>query len=164
LLAYLEKNANKVLARDPAALLHIISSAVRVKADVVSADEKESDLRRILNFGHTIGHAIEAATNYRKLLHGEAVGLGMIAAAEIGVNVGVTSQTVAERITSCVLQYGPLLQVKVQPAQVMKHIASDKKTVAGRPHFVLIDRIGSTVIRNDVPRDVVLQAIRSVTA
>jgi 3-dehydroquinate synthase len=163
LLAYLEKNANKVLARDPAALLRIISSAVKVKADVVSADEKESDLRRILNFGHTIGHAIEAATNYRKLLHGEAVGLGMIAAAEIGVNVGVTSQTVAERIISCVLQYGPLPQINAQPAQVMKHIASDKKTVASRPHFVLIDRIGSTVIRNDVPRDVVLQATRSVT-
>lgn len=162
LLGYLEKNAAKILAREPDALLRIISSAVKVKAAVVSADEKESDLRRILNFGHTIGHALEAATNYRKLLHGEAVGLGMIAAAEIGVNVGITPQPVAERIIACVLQYGPLPDVKVKPVQVMKHITSDKKTIGSRPHFVLLHKVGSTVIRNDVPREVIMHAIRSV--
>jgi 3-dehydroquinate synthase len=164
LLSYLEKNADKILARDADALGRIVSAAVNVKADVVSADEKESDLRRILNFGHTIGHALEAATNYRKLLHGEAVGLGMIAAAEIGVNIGITPLSVAERIISCVLQYSPLPQVKVKPAQVIKHISSDKKTLGSLPHFVIVDKIGSTVIRNDVPREVILRAIRSVIA
>jgi 3-dehydroquinate synthase len=159
-----EQNAGRLIAGDQVALERVITAAVKVKADVVAADEKESDLRRILNFGHTVGHALEAATGYRKLLHGEAVGLGMIAAAEIGVNVGVTPEKVAERIIGCVLQYGPLPKVKVDAATVFRTISSDKKTVNAKPHFVLIDKLGSTVIRNDVPPHVIKDAIRSVIA
>jgi 3-dehydroquinate synthase len=164
LFRYLEQNAEKVLQGNSNALMRIIASSVKVKADVVAADEKESDLRRILNFGHTIGHALEAATGYRQLLHGEAVGLGMIAAAEIGVNIGVTPEAVAERIIGCVLQYGPLPRVKADAGKVFRAIGADKKTVNARPHFVLIDKIGSTVIRNDVPDVVIKSAIRSVIA
>jgi 3-dehydroquinate synthase len=159
-----EHNAGRLIAGDQVALERVITAAVKVKADVVAADEKESDLRRILNFGHTVGHALEAATGYRKLLHGEAVGLGMIAAAEIGVNVGVTPERAAERIIGCVLQYGPLPKVKVDAARVFRTISSDKKTVNAKPHFVLIDKLGSTVIRNDVPPHVIKDAIRSVIA
>jgi 3-dehydroquinate synthase len=164
LFRYTEKNAASILKKDARALTRIIASAVKVKASVVAADEKESDLRRILNFGHTIGHALEAATGYRQLLHGEAVGLGMIAAAEIGVNIGVTPESVAERIIGCVLQYGPLPKVKVDAAKVFRAIRSDKKTVNARPHFVLIEALGATVVRNDVPDAVIKSAIRSVIA
>jgi 3-dehydroquinate synthetase len=88
----------------------------------------------------------------------------MIAAAEIGVNVGGTPEKVAERIIGCVLQYGPLPKVKVDAATVFRTISSDKKTVNAKPHFVLIDKLGSTVIRNDVPPHVIKDAIRSVIA
>lgn len=164
LFALLERNAKKILAREPKALQRIIASSVKVKAKIVVADEKESGLRRMLNFGHTVGHALEAATGYRKLLHGEAVGLGMIAAAEIGVNMGVTPVDVAERLIACVLRYGPLPGLKVQTEKVIRAIESDKKTIAGKPHFVLINRLGSTVVRNDVPVRILRDAIRSVTA
>ena len=83
LFRYMEQNAETILSRDPKALAHVVAASVRVKADVVSKDEKESGLRMILNFGHTIGHAIEAATNYKQLLHGEAVGWGSIAALNV---------------------------------------------------------------------------------
>jgi 3-dehydroquinate synthase len=164
LFRYLEQNVEGILAREPAALTRIIGSAIKVKADVVAVDEKESDLRRILNFGHTIGHALEAATGYRKLLHGEAVGLGMIAAAEIGVNLGVTSAALAERIIACVLRYGPLPAIKVDLSKAMRAIELDKKTVDAKAHFVLIDKLGSTVIRSDVPTKLVRDALRSVVA
>jgi 3-dehydroquinate synthase len=160
----MERDVTSLLAGREAALARVIAAAVKVKAGVVADDEKESDLRRILNFGHTIGHALEAATGYRALLHGEAVGLGMIAAAEIGVNVGVTPENVAERIIGCVLQYGPLPKVQASPAKVFRMIRSDKKTVSAKPHFVLVGQVGSTVIRNNVPDEVIQSAIRSVLA
>lgn len=164
LLRTMERDASALMTGDQAKLERVITAAVRVKAGVVVADVMESDLRRILNFGHTVGHALEAATGYHTLLHGEAVGLGMIAAAEIGVNIGVTPEDVAERIISCVLQYGPLPKVKADAGRVFRTIRSDKKTVNARPHFVLIERLGSTVIRNDVPDAVIKSAIRSVIA
>src|SRR5262249_768929 len=88
LFEFLEKNTKKILARNPRPLQRIITDSVRVKAQIVSADERESDLRRILNFGHTIGHALESASNYSQFLHGEAVGWGMIAAATLGHEAG----------------------------------------------------------------------------
>lgn len=142
----------------------VITAAVKVKATVVAADERESDLRRILNFGHTIGHALEAATGYRTLLHGEAVGLGMIAAAEIGVNIGVTPEGVAERVIACCLAYGPLPKPRVAMGSVLRALAHDKKAERSTPHFVLLDAIGSPVIRGDVPAEVIKSAIRSVLA
>ena len=93
LFRYMEQNAEAILAGDPAALTHVVAASVRVKADVVSKDEKESGLRMILNFGHTIGHAIEAATNYKQLLHGEAIAWGSIAA----LSVAVARNTISEK-------------------------------------------------------------------
>ena len=88
LFDFMERNPNKILGRDSRTLQRVIGDSIRVKADVVSADEKESGLRRILNFGHTIGHALEAATDYSHFLHGEAVAWGMIAAAAIARDSG----------------------------------------------------------------------------
>jgi 3-dehydroquinate synthase len=164
LFRMLERDATPLLAGDEARLGQAITSAVKVKAHVVAADEKESDLRRILNFGHTIGHALEAATGYRTLLHGEAVGLGMIAAAEIGVNVGVTPEAVAERVIACCLAYGPLPKPRASISGVLRALALDKKAEHSTPRFVLLDAIGSTVIRRDVPGEVIKSAIRSVIA
>lgn len=164
LLSFCERSADKIVRRDPAAIERIVTAAIKMKAEIVSADPRESGLRRILNFGHTIGHALEAAGGYRKLLHGEAVALGMIAAAEIGVNMGVTPSDVAERLISCILQFGPLPRANFKTAAVMPSIASDKKSVSGRPHFVLIDKLGSAVVRSDVPAELIRNAVRSVTA
>ncbi len=108
LFRYMEQNADAILAGDPAALTHVVAASVRVKADVVSKDEKESGLRMILNFGHTIGHAIEAATNYKQLLHGEAVAWGSIAALNVAVARKTIPQKDADRITQLILRYGPL--------------------------------------------------------
>ena len=160
----MERDATSLLAGNEAALARVIAAAVKVKAKVVAADEKESDLRRILNFGHTIGHALEAATGYRALLHGEAVGLGMIAAAEIGVNVGVTPEAVAERVIACCLAYGPLPKPRVGLNSALRALALDKKAEHSIPRFVLLNAIGSTIIRKDVPVEVIKSAIRSVIA
>ena len=164
LFAFCEKNVEKILARDPASLERIITASVKVKADVVSKDPHEAGLRRVLNFGHTIGHALEAAGDYRKLLHGEAVSLGMMAAAEIGVNMSATPPEVAERLIACILQFGPLPRLKTPIGRVTRYLATDKKSISGTPTFVLLDKLGSTVFRNDVPKPIVNAAIRSVLA
>jgi 3-dehydroquinate synthase len=164
LFSFCERFTDKILKRDAAAVERIVTAAIKIKAEVVSADPKESGLRRVLNFGHTIGHALEAAGGYLKLLHGEAVALGMIAAAEIGVNMDLTPPETAERLISCILQFGPLPKANFSTATVLRSLASDKKSVSGRPHFILLDRIGSTLIRNDVPDELIRNAVRSVTA
>src|SRR5262249_59359330 len=105
---FMIEKRNDVLLQKSDALERIIADSVGIKTDVVVADEKESDLRRILNFGHTVGHALEADTAYKHFLHGEAVGWGMAAAAMIGVAIHRTSSDVARKIVSAVLAYSPL--------------------------------------------------------
>src|SRR5271166_4531209 len=155
----LESKSDALLRRDGALLEWLITECIRVKADVVSADERESGERRILNFGHTIGHALEAETGYKKLLHGEAVGWGMIAAALIGYVMDRTDALTAQRIIAMVLAYGPLPKFKAQGRQILKRLLADKKTVGGVPHFVLATGIGKVEVVNDVPERVILHAI-----
>ena len=155
----MEKHRDALLARDGDLLEQLITDCIRVKAEVVSSDERESGERRILNFGHTIGHALEAETGYKSLLHGEAVGWGMIAAAIIGQATGVSDKQTAKRITDMVNAYGPLPKFKVKPNRVLKRLMSDKKTVGGVPHFVLARRVGEVEIVNDVPKRVILKAV-----
>jgi len=164
LFAYCEKSAENILARDAKTMETIIASSIRVKAKVVAQDERESNLRRVLNFGHTIGHALEAVAGPRRLLHGEAVALGMIAAAEIGVNLGVTPEAIAERLIACILRFGTLPRLKLEVATVQSRIALDKKAGRRGARFVLLDAIGSTVIRDHIPAAAIRDAIRSVTA
>ncbi len=155
----METKHDALLRRDGALLEMLITECIRVKADVVSADERESGERRILNFGHTLGHALEAETGYKRLLHGEAVGWGMIAAALIGYVMDKTDSLTAQRIIATVLAYGPLPRLKLQPRQMLTRLLADKKTVGGVPHFVLATGIGKVEVVKDVPERIVLHAI-----
>jgi len=157
-----EKDRENLLARDPATLERVIWDCARIKAEVVAADEKESDLRRILNFGHTIGHALEADTGYRHFLHGEAVGWGMVAAAMIGTAVHKTSPDLAQRIVSCVLSYSPLPEVNSRAEDILNRIRGDKKAVDGKVNFVLPVSMGRVIISNRVPDQVVAHAVEQI--
>jgi 3-dehydroquinate synthase len=154
-----EGNREAVLRQEPAVMDEIIAAAVRIKAEVVSADEKESDLRRILNFGHTLGHALEAETGYTRLLHGEAVAFGMIAAARLGVEAAGLAVEEAERIAACVASYGPIPEIgDIRPENLFARLVSDKKTLKGRVHFVLPVRVGEVTVVSGVSKDSVIAA------
>lgn len=154
--AFLEKNFDAVLRRDPAALAHIISRSLEIKAHVVSRDERESGLREILNFGHTFGHALETITNYRTYQHGEAVAWGMMAAALLGHEIGLTSADEVSRIVSLVRRMGPLPPwPSVSPKKLIDAMQSDKKTRAGKLRFVLAPRIGKAESHDDVPLETI---------
>jgi len=155
----MEKEREAILRRDPAALEWLIAECVAVKAAVVAADERESGLRRILNFGHTIGHALEAETAYKKYLHGEAVAWGMVAASIIGAGLEKTDPETLRRIRSAVLAYAPLPPVTVRSRNVARRLRADKKTVDGAVYFVLPVEIGRVDIVSDVPERAVLHAI-----
>ncbi len=158
----MEKQRDALLERNPELLEKLIAECIEVKAEVVSADERESGERRILNFGHTIGHALEAETEYNKLLHGEAVGWGMIAASRIGEDTEVSDKKTAQRIRALVKAYGPLPTLKVKPKRILKRLMSDKKTIGGVPHFVLARTMGMVDIVSDVPVRVILRAVEEI--
>ena len=158
----METNSDALLGRDGALLETLIAECIRVKADVVSADERESGERRILNFGHTIGHALEAETDYEQFLHGEAVGWGMIAATMIGTGMHITDALTAQRIIALVLAYAPLPRVEVNSDGIAKRLLSDKKTVAGVPHFILPTGIGKVEVVNTVPARAVIEAVEEI--
>jgi 3-dehydroquinate synthase len=152
LFAYLEKNFDAVLRRDPNSLAYIISRSLEIKAHVVSRDERESGLREILNFGHTFGHALETVTNYRTYQHGEAVAWGMMAAALLGHEIGVTPADEVSRIVSLVRRMGPLSPwPNVPPKKLIAAMYSDKKTRAGKLRFILAPKIGKAESHDDVP-------------
>jgi 3-dehydroquinate synthase len=155
----LERVDVKELRRDVAKLEWVIAESVKLKAEVVSSDERENGLRRVLNLGHTIGHALEAETEYRHFLHGEAVAWGMIAAARIAAAVDRIDTTAAGRITDAVRQLGPLPGVQVPSRNILRLLKADKKTRNGVVHFVLPREIGKVEIVNDVPEHVVLEAV-----
>ena len=155
LFARLEKCSIKKLRKDRELVTWAIAESVRLKAEVVSADEKESGLRRVLNFGHTLGHALEAATVYRHFLHGEAVAWGMIAAAKIAERIGFCGNESFGRIRDASLAWGELPNVAVQNAKAMELMRSDKKTEAGVLNFVLPKEIGRVEVVNNVPEQAV---------
>jgi 3-dehydroquinate synthase len=155
----LENADIKKLRRDPTKLEWIIAESVKLKAEVVSSDERENGLRRVLNLGHTIGHALEAETGYRHFLHGEAVAWGMIASANIASAVDRIDRAGAARITEAVRAVGPLPKVKARSRDILHLLQSDKKTRNGVVHFVLPREIGKVEIVNDVPEQVVIEAV-----
>jgi 3-dehydroquinate synthase len=143
LFAFLEKNFEKLLARDARALEYVITRSVEIKAEVVGKDERESGLREILNFGHTFGHALESATAYKKYQHGEAVAWGMMAAALYGHEIRVTPAADASRIISLIRRMGKLPGwPNVSAKRLIELMGSDKKTRDGKLRFVLTPRIG----------------------
>jgi 3-dehydroquinate synthase len=162
LFDFMERNPRKVLDRNARTMQRVITDSVRVKADVVSADEKESGLRRILNFGHTVGHALEAATEYSHFLHGEAVAWGMIAAAAMARDAGFCRAETADRIAAATLAYGPLPPVACEVQEVLGRLGADKKAVGGTVHFVLPQKIGTVNISADVPAEIVRNAVEMI--
>jgi 3-dehydroquinate synthase len=155
-------DASRVLDMQPDLVEKIIAESVRIKAEVVSNDERESDLRRILNFGHTIGHALEAETSYARLLHGEAVAFGMRAASYLGHFLGVTTDQAHAQILSCIDAYGTIPGLEdIRAENLLNRLISDKKTIQGKVHFVLISSIGRTVIRSGIDPVLIRQAIDS---
>jgi len=157
-----EQQRASILKRDPGELEWLIAQSVKLKAEVVSADEREEGLRRVLNLGHTIGHALEAETGYRKLLHGEAVAWGMIAATNIALSVGRTDSVTAGRIADAVLSLGKLPEVSVSPKKILARLQSDKKTQNGVVHFILPREIGKVEVATDVPESAVLNAVEEL--
>jgi 3-dehydroquinate synthase len=157
-----EQNRARILKRDPVEVEWLIAQAVRLKAEVVSADEREGGLRRVLNLGHTIGHALEAETGYRQLLHGEAVAWGMIAATNIALSVGRTDSVTAGRIADAVFSLGRLPELKVSARKILGRLQSDKKTQNGVVHFILPREIGKVEVASDVPDRVVLDAVEEL--
>jgi 3-dehydroquinate synthase len=156
MFAILERDMDKVLRRDRSALGFLIPRNVQIKARVVSRDERESGLREILNYGHTFAHALESVTNYRRYQHGEAVAWGMIAAAFLGHELGLTRADDVYRIVTLIRRLGPLPPwPRVSPAALLRTMRSDKKTRAGILRFVLSRRIGEARSYDTVPLHVV---------
>jgi len=163
LFQLLDECAPSVLAREPATVDRIISDAVRVKAAVVSADEREGDLRRILNFGHTVGHALEAETQYARFLHGEAVAFGMRAATALANRTGDLTTSDGAAIERVIAKYGPIPSTNgISAASLAARLSADKKTVQGNVHFVLPLKIGDVRIASGVDDRLVLESIEAV--
>ncbi len=155
-----EQRRDDVLAMRPDAVDQMIIDSVRIKAEVVSADERESDLRKILNFGHTFGHTLEAETCYQRFLHGEAVAWGMKAAVWLGNLRRMIDDAVRDRMLRCIDAYGPIPSLTGIAAQnLQSRLVADKKTVQGRVHFVLPTRVGEVIVVNNVPPEQSLRAI-----
>jgi 3-dehydroquinate synthase len=131
LFSYLEQNAEKIKAGDPSCLAHVVAASVQVKAGVVQQDEHESGPRMTLNFGHTIGHAIEAATGYKRLLHGEAVAWGSIAALHVGLARNAITAEAFARMANLILAYGPLPRFKAS-AEIVFDVTDEELLAATR--------------------------------
>jgi len=156
MFAMLERDMDKVLRRDRRTLGFLIPRNVEIKARVVSRDEREAGLREILNYGHTFAHALESVTKYRRYQHGEAVAWGMIAAAFLGHELGLTRAADVSRIVALIRRLGPLPPwPRVSPAALLHAMRSDKKTRAGVLRFVLSPRIGKARSYDAVPLHIV---------
>ena len=167
LLAELERHAGALVGGRPdeALLTRVTARSARLKSLVVSADPREDGLRAILNYGHTIGHALEAATGYQDFLHGEAVAVGMMGAAQIGERIGLHDSELVARQADVLRALGlPLAAPGADPEAVLETMRLDKKVEDGRMRFVLLEEIGRPLIRDDVPGELVREIVRGLTA
>jgi 3-dehydroquinate synthase len=150
-----------VFARQPEVLVPAIVESCRIKADVVSKDERESGLRRILNFGHTIGHALEAVTKYRRFRHGEAIAYGMLGAADLACSRGALAERERQAIAQLIAELGPLPAVAdLSIPEVLAAVRRDKKVVHGKLHFVIAIEIGATMTVDDVAEEEIVAVLR----
>ncbi len=143
-LEYLEENMEALLKQDISVLEHVVTTSASIKTDVVQKDEKEADLRKILNFGHTIGHAIE---RNKGILHGEAIGVGMMLAARLSHLQGILSAAEVDRVEKLIRSAGLPAEMKLDPEEIYQNIRKDKKKSGEDVHFVLLKGLGSTLIR-----------------
>jgi 3-dehydroquinate synthase len=143
---WLEQNLAALKARDPATLSHAIGRSCEIKAAVVAKDEREQNLRAVLNFGHTFGHALEAATDYREFLHGEAVAVGMLMAADLSRRMGLIDAGVQERLRAILKHAGlPTTSPRIGAARALELMHMDKKVLAGTVRLVLLERLGTAL-------------------
>src|SRR5499427_5509426 len=157
------KERKAIFARAPESLTPVIAESCRIKAAVVAADEREAGPRRILNFGHTAGHAIEAVTKYRRFRHGEAVGYGMLVAAELARARGALAEQDAQALATVIASLGPLPPIAdIGTEPILEAMQHDKKMVAGRLHFVLPTAVGATTIVDDVTPKEMKAALKRV--
>ena len=163
LFAQLEQapNIDSFASIDPELLNTILLRSCQAKADVVSEDEKEMGLRAILNYGHTIGHAIESLTNYQEFVHGEAVALGMVAAGEIAIQMGLWREAAGNRQYNLIVKAGLPTQVTspIKAKDILESIKNDKKVKSGKVRFILPTKIGSVKITDKVSSDVVKESV-----
>ncbi len=159
---FLEKKRETLLSLNPDDIIHIIGRSCEIKADVVSRDERESGLRAILNFGHTIGHAIETATGYTTFLHGEALAIGMHVEAIIAHEVGLIGSDEVSRIRHLLKTFGLPTEIPagIDIPAVFGAMKLDKKAVSGDVKFILPARIGKVRIQGNIPENVVQQAVK----
>ncbi len=162
LLRFLVDSREAVLGLDAAALARVVGDSVRIKAEVVMQDERESGLRMKLNFGHTLGHAIEAATKYKVLLHGEAVAWGSIAALHVGLRRGAIDPEQFRYMSSAIYAYGPLPSFEAGPVALVKLTAGDKKARSGRRAFVMPTGVGQVEVVYDVTDEELLRGAEAM--
>ena len=163
LLDRLRDTLPAIFARDGSAVAPLVAASCRIKANVVSADERESGLRRILNFGHTVGHALEAVTKYKRFRHGEAIGYGMLASLAIGVTRGITPKSLGEEVDALITQLGPLPPVAdISSKEVLAAIKRDKKVVSGTLHFIAASDRGKTIELTDVSEKEIKTALKKL--
>ncbi|HTD72368.1 MAG TPA: 3-dehydroquinate synthase [Steroidobacteraceae bacterium] len=153
LFAWLERKMPQLLARDAEALSYAISRSCEIKATVVARDEREHNLRAILNFGHTFGHAIEAATSYEKYLHGEAVGLGMLIAMDLSCRLGMIDASLKDRLRDVLARAGlPTEAPRLGAARVYELMQMDKKVLGGTVRLVLLEKLGRAIVTDQYPK------------
>ena len=161
LFEYIEKHLYDILQLDHTALLKIIADSCQIKTSVVEEDEKEVYLRAILNYGHTIGHAIETLTNYNKYRHGEAIAIGMLYATKIAVEIGLTNNKVYERQLSLIKRLGLPLTIDLKPGDIVKTLYTDKKVISGKLRFILPKKIGEVIISDEVTEEILYKILNA---
>jgi 3-dehydroquinate synthase len=153
-LAWIEDNLDALLRLDGAALAYAIRRSCAIKAEIVAEDEREHGRRALLNLGHTFGHAIETATGYGEWLHGEAVGAGMLVAADLSCRLGWIGAADVARIRALLERAGlPVVAPPIGADRALELIGMDKKVLAGRIRLVLIRKVGEGVVAGDYPAD-----------
>ncbi len=165
LFSFLEEKAGRLLLYDAEALEHIIYESCRIKADIVTKDERESGLRRVLNFGHTLGHAIEAATNY-ELLHGFCVAIGMVAAARLSEKLGVAEEVLSSRLEALLkaLDLPTRVPEELSVSRILGFLRTDKKVWRGKLTFVLLKHLGKPVFYEDPPIEAITEVLEELGA
>jgi len=162
LFDWLELEIVALTRREPAALAHAIGRSCEIKADVVARDERESNVRAILNFGHTFGHAIESATHYETFLHGEAVGLGMLMAADLSQRLGLIDRTVRERVRDLLARAGlPVETPRIGAMRAFELMQMDKKVLGGSVRLVLLDQLGQATVTGNYERSALDATLRA---
>jgi 3-dehydroquinate synthase len=157
---WLEPNLDKLLSMDRVAMGHAVKRCCELKAQIVAADERETGVRALLNFGHTFGHAIEAATGYGSWLHGEAIAAGMVMAAELSSRLNLLEKTEVARVRRLLGRAGlPTAGPPLAPELLMDLMAVDKKAAKGKIRFVLLEGVGRATLRGGIAENEVREAI-----